>query len=117
MTSRRDPMAALQIRDGLFAGFNAVQKIALMAPIITDGIAGFVFHGLRPLLRLFGIQLGFQLRTSDRMTPRKHFGDDIVRRYLRVGPDLKTSAGDRQRAIGAMEEQPAHALASAPSRA
>src|SRR5262249_22532818 len=88
-----------------------------MTSVIARCIAGFIFHRLGPLLRFFRLKLRLLLKATHRMTSSKHTRDDIVRRYFRIGPDFKSRPRNRESPISAVEDKPAHSLASPAGRA
>src|SRR5688572_13573551 len=111
MAGNRHLMAGLQIGDGSFPRFDAVQKVTGMEPIVTGGIASFVFFGCGPEFFRTFID---RLRAADRMPSRYDFGYGVGRVYFLVGENLVASTSGGERTFGAVESEATHAETFAP---
>src|SRR5438105_15758585 len=111
MTRRCHTVSAFEVGDGLFARFNTVQKIALVAAVVPHAVPRFIFHRLGPRFGFARFEFGFLLRAANGMTARDDPCDYIVWRYFRVAPHFKAAAGKRHGSVGAVEDDSPHALA------
>src|SRR4051812_18278176 len=110
-------MAAFNVRERLLPGFDTVEEVSLVPSVIAHRISGLVLHVLSPLLRFLRIQFGFQLRSADRVASWQYFCDQVIRVHFGITRNLKPEPRHRQRSACAVEQETAHALATAAGRA